>query len=107
MPILLLCTACAHRGAVKEGYQNQSKLDSEVVQEAVVFEHGSKDGAVVPEISAPSLRAVMVEERIEGNRLIERHREWILEGEVQLLGIPKELRKPPVIQPKQGGTHEN
>lgn len=30
----------------------------------------------------------MVEEHIDGNRLIERHREWILEGDVQLLGIP-------------------
>ena len=44
--------------------------------------HGQRDAA-----------AQLVEEKIEGNRLIERHREWILEGDVSLLGIPANQRK--------------
>ena len=52
----------------------------------------------------------MVEEKIEGNRLIERHREWLIDGEVQLLGIPIDLekRKPTPSQAQtKGGSHEN
>ncbi|MGK5083426.1 hypothetical protein WDW37_08965 [Bdellovibrionota bacterium FG-1] len=99
---------------MKDGNESRAKLGTDAVQEAVVFEPGTKDGAVVPEISAPSLRAIIVEERIEGNRLIERHREWILEGDVQLIGIPKSVSKA-VKEPikgasakaSSGGSHEN
>lgn len=118
VPIVLLLSACSHSQAVKDGSESRAKLGQEVVREAVVFEPGTKDGAVVPEISAPSLRAIVVEEKIEGNRLIERHREWILEGDVQLLGIPKDARKDAplaaqaprkaiVIKKARGGSHEN
>lgn len=80
---------CAHKSADKVSPEQAAKLEQNLVRDAVVFEVGTKDGAVVPEISAPRLRAIWVGERIEGNRLIEAHREWILEGDVTLLGIPK------------------
>lgn len=86
------------------------KLGSEIVQGAVTFEPGAEVGAVVPEVSAPRPRGIMVEEKIEGNRLIERHREWLIDGEVQLLGIPIDLekRKPTPSQAQtKGGSHEN
>jgi hypothetical protein len=82
--------ACAHGDHGSGGARGGDglTLGNEVVQGAVTFEPGAKEGAVVPEVSSPQLRAVIVEERIEGNRLIERHREWQLDGHVQLLGIP-------------------
>lgn len=86
------------------------KLGSEIVQGAVTFEPGAEVGAVVPEISAPRLRGMMVEEKIEGNRLIERHREWLIDGEVQLLGIPIEAKKAPLRSPPAPaarGSHED
>jgi hypothetical protein len=108
---------CSHGRAVRPDGESPSRLGPDVMREAVVFEAGTKDGAVVPEISAPSLHAVIVEEKIEGNRLIERHREWILEGEVQLLGIPKDSKNTSKAageshqgspEPaKKGGSHEN
>jgi hypothetical protein len=110
---MVLLSGCAQGRAAGEKQGSDIKLGPEVIQGAVTFEPGTKDGAIVPEISSPRLRAIMVEEKIEGNRLVERHREWILDGEAQLLGIPHELKgaketkkitKPPV---KQGGEDEN
>ena len=115
MPIVWFVTGCAHGGAEKEKRGVEIKLGPEVVQGAVTFEPGTQDGAIVPDISAPRLRAVMVEEKIEGNRLIERHREWLLDGEPRLLGIPVEVKKKSESSPalktkplgKRGGSHEN
>ncbi len=89
-----MLSSCAHGPFGSSKRSDGVKLSPEVVEGAVTFETGTKDGAVIPEVSSPRLRAVIVEEKIENNRLIERHREWILEGEVQLLGIPKESRRP-------------
>lgn len=109
MPIVLLLAGCSH-GRAGPGGESGARLKQEIVREAVVFEPGTKDGAVIPEISAPSLRAMIVEEKIEGNRLIEKHREWILEGDVQLLGIPKDTKEPHTRTREKtqgGGPHEN
>lgn len=112
-----MLSACSHGSTVsggREGDANHPTLAPEIVQDAVVFEPGTKDGATVPELSSPSLWAVMVEEKIEGNRLIEKHREWILQGEVQLLGIPKSAAKAtknaskdPASKHGAGGSHED
>jgi hypothetical protein len=91
MPLVL--TACAHSQPATVGPADAARIDRKLVRDTVVYEPGAKDGAVVPDVSAPALRAVMVEEKIEGNRLIERHREWILEGDVSLLGIPENKGK--------------
>lgn len=86
---MVALVGCAHsRGGVSES--EALKLDRKLVKEAVIYGPGTKDGSVVPEVSMPGLRVEMIEERREGNRLIERHREWILEGDVTILGIPKE-----------------
>ena len=104
--VVMMLLGCSHQ-AVKNGNEKRAKLGEDVVQDAVIFEAGTKEGAVVPEISAPRLRAVIVEEKIEGNRLIERHREWIMEGEVQLLGIPKGPHSGLQGKPNRGVSHEN
>lgn len=80
--------ACAAPAVNDAKPEQAARIDKKLMKDAVVFEPGTKEGAVVPEISAPSLRAVWVPEKIEGNRLVEAHREWILEGDVSLLGIP-------------------
>lgn len=92
IPIIAAALAsCSHsRPSESVPPEEAAKLNRKLVRESVVFESGAKDGAVVPEISAPQLRAVLVPERIENNRLIESHREWVLEGDVSLLGIPSE-----------------
>jgi hypothetical protein len=69
-----------------------AKLDRRLVKDAILYEPGTEQGATVPEISAPRLHAILVPERVENNRLIERHREWILEGDVTILGIPKKAQ---------------
>lgn len=86
--------SCAHSKVETVDPNEASRIDRKLVRDAVVFETGSRDGAVVPEISAPQLRAIIVEEHIDGNRLVERHREWVLEGESVLLGIPKQGVRP-------------
>lgn len=55
----------------------------------MTFGPGAETGAVVPDVSSPCLRAEMVAERVENNKLIEKHREWTLDCEVRLLGIPQ------------------
>lgn len=85
----LFLMGCAHLRNASETAMEAARLDPVLVRETVVFESGTKDGAIVPEISAPRLRAVWVPERLEGNRLIEAHREWFLEGDVTILGIPR------------------
>ena len=86
MPLVL--TSCAHSKSDTVTAEDAARIDRKLVRNTVIFEPGAKEGAVVPDVSAPQLRAVIVEERIEGNRLIERHREWLLEGDVALLGVP-------------------
>ncbi len=128
MPFIFLVSACAQGRAAGEKPEASLKLSPEVVQGAVTFEPGTKDGAVVPEISAPRLRAIWVPEKVDGNRLIEAHREWEMQGEPQLLGIPKDAshavertQKAPLVKPSSvkptsaklpsekssGGNHEN
>lgn len=98
--------ACAQNRVA--GPNTDAKLDRSLVRDAVVFEAGAKDGAVIPEILAPRLRAIFVEEKIENNRLIEAHREWLLEGEAQILGIPRERKKPSKVVPARAGdANEN
>ena len=85
----LMFVSCAHGPANSASPEEAARLDRKLVKETVVYEPNAKEGAVVPDVSAPGLRAIWVEERIEGQRLIEAHREWLLEGDVTLLGIPK------------------
>ena len=66
MPFIVLLSACAQGRVAGEKHGSDVKLGQDVVQGAVIFESGAKDGAVVPEISSPRLRAIMVEEKIEG-----------------------------------------
>jgi hypothetical protein len=84
---------CAHVPVGGSSASEAVKLDRKLVRDAVVFEDGAKDGAVVPEISSPQLRAIMIPERVENNRLIEAHREWVLDGDVSILGIPRDQTK--------------
>ena len=79
---------CAHQQVDTVPADKASRLDRQLVRDTIVYDPGSKGGAVAPDVSAPRLHALWVEERIEGNRLIEAHREWLLEGDVALLGIP-------------------
>jgi hypothetical protein len=102
---MILITGCSHGRVAIEADAHSVRLGPDVVQGAVIFEPGTKVGAVVPEISAPHLRAIWVAEKVEGTRLIEAHREWQMEGEAQILGIPKETKKPPAKA--SGGSHEN
>ena len=82
-------SSCSHgQNSNDVSPEQAAKIDRKLVRDAVVFEQGTKDGAIVPELSAPRLRAVWVAEKVENNRLIEAHREWILEGEINILGIP-------------------
>ena len=85
---LLGLAACAHTSASRVDTTDAVKLDKKLVRESVIFEADAKNGAVVPEISAPRLRAVWIPERTENDRLVEAHREWILDGDVTILGIP-------------------
>jgi hypothetical protein len=87
IPMTIGLMGCAHTPAATVPQAEAAKLDRNLVRDAVVFESGAKDGAVIPEISAPRLRAVWIPERVENNRLIEAHREWLLEGNVSILGI--------------------
>ena len=86
---------CAHQKVDTVSEEKASRIDRQLVRETIVFEPGSKLGAVPPDVSAPRLHALWVDERVEGSRLIEAHREWILEGDVSLLSIPagKDKRK--------------
>ena len=91
MLLALTAISCAHNKMPNDedvSPDEAAKFNRKLVRESVVFEPGSKDGAVIPDVAAPRLRAVMVPERVENNRLIEAHREWLLEGEVSLIGIP-------------------
>lgn len=96
--ITISAAGCAHVQTQEVSARDGAKLDRKLVRDAVVFEDGAKDGAVVPEVSSPQLRAIMVPERVENNRLIEAHREWILDGDVAILGIPRSIAKPTVKQ---------
>ena len=91
--ISMVSVGCAHKQVNQVSEEDAARIDRTLVKETVVYEPGSKDGAVVPDVSAPRLRAVWVAERQENGRLIEAHREWILEGDVAILGIPKAARK--------------
>ena len=91
----IVVSGCAHKEQ-KVDPKDAARIDPKLVRETVVYEPGSERGAVVPDLSAPRLHAIWVEERIENGRLIEAHREWQLEGDVVILGT---------TQP-QGGRHE-
>ena len=79
--------SCAHREA-KVDPKDAARLEPQLVRETVVYGPGSEQGAVVPDISAPRLKAEWISERVENGRLIEAHREWVLEGDVIILGSP-------------------
>ena len=87
-----LCGACASARPKDVSPDQAAKLDRQLIRDAVVFEPGTKDGAIVPEISAPRLRAILVPDTRIGNRLVEKHREWILDGDVSILGIPRDVK---------------
>jgi hypothetical protein len=87
------CEGCATHPVNNVTVDQAAKLDRQLVKDAVVYEPGTESGAVVPEISAPRLRAILVPEHVEGSRLVEAHREWVLEGDVSILGIPKKGKK--------------
>jgi hypothetical protein len=86
--LLSLCAvSCAHREAKVEP-KDAARLEPRLVRETVVYGPGAETGAVVPEISAPRLRAEWIREKVENGRLVEAHREWVLEGDVIILGTP-------------------
>ncbi|GEM_PF-1949764 len=93
---------CAHQKP-NPTVNEAAKFDRNLVRESVSFEDGAKEGAIVPEVSAPRLKAIWVPEKIDasGTRLIEAHREWILEGDIILLGTPQ---KETVRKNKQGNA---
>lgn len=94
-------SGCAHKTPAPVSDQEAARLNRNLVREAVVFEPGSEQGAIVPDVSSPRLRAKWIEEHRENNHLIEAHREWFLEGDVVLLNIPKPAQSPPQIQQQQ------
>jgi hypothetical protein len=69
--------------------EEAARINHKLVRNAVTFGPGADNGAVVPDVSAPCLRAELVPEHLEdsGRTLIEKHREWHLNCDVQLLGI--------------------
>ena len=91
--VMPLTVGCSHSQTRPVSEDEAVRLDRTLVKDSVVYEVGAKDGAVVPDISAPRLRAIMVPEHQENGRLIEAHREWALEGDVAILGTPKPQRK--------------
>lgn len=97
--VVLGVSGCAHKAPVPVSEEEAARLNRSLVREAVVFEPGSEQGAIVPDVSSPRLRAKWIEERRENNHLIEAHREWFLEGDVVLLAIPKPPQATP--QPQQ------
>ena len=96
--VLLAMVSCSHTKVDESNSDGAVKFDRGIMKEAVVYEPGTKEGAVLPDVSAPRLKAIWVPEKVEGNRLVEAHREWLLDGNVTLLGIPK----PAVTLPKGG-----
>lgn len=98
----IVFVSCSH-GEKKVDPKDAARLDPMLVRETVVYEPGAEVGAVVPEISAPRLRATWVAEKIENGHLTEAHREWQIEGDVVILGTPG--RRSPAPQP-QRDRHE-
>lgn len=90
LAVLVVTAGCAHESAIEKEEKEASRFNRKLVKEAVVFEPGTESNAVVPDISAPRLRAIWIPERVENGKLIEAHREWLLEGDVSILGIPKQ-----------------
>ncbi len=101
MVLLVGMGGCAHLPSDQSVPPSEAaRLDRSLVRNAVTFDPGTELGAVVPDVSAPSLHAIWVDEHREGNRLVEAHREWLLDGQVLLLGIPKPT-------PKKRGERKN
>ena len=68
--VAISLVGCAHTPTSEVAPEDAAKLDRKLVKDSVVFEDGTKDGAVVPEISSPRLRAVLMPERVENNRFV-------------------------------------
>jgi len=100
--IVSMASGCAHKKTDSVSVEEAARLNRNLVKDAVVFEPGSEQGAIVPDVSSPRLRAVWVDEHRENNKLIEGHRQWILEGDIVLLGIPKSAV--PTATPSRGGA---
>lgn len=92
---LILLSGCAHKAADPVSSSDAARIDRKLVRDAVVFEPGTEDGATIPEVSSPRIRAILVPEHIDdnGTRLVESHREWLLDGSVVLLGTPSASKK--------------
>lgn len=84
--------ACAAPAVNDATPEQAARIDRKLVRNAVVFGPGAEDGAVVPDISTPCLRAVIVDEERTPKKIVEKHREWYLECDVSLLGIPKKKK---------------
>lgn len=105
-----ISSGCAHKAPVSISEQEAARLDRNLVREAVVFEPGAETNAIVPDVSAPRLRAVFVKGHREGtNRYTESRREWLFEGDVVLLGIPDSAVTAPTgtTLPKGGIRYAN
>lgn len=92
---MFILVGCAHKNPNTVSSQDAARLNRELVSQSVVFESGTETGAVVPDLSSPRLTAKWIEAYQEGNLYHEAHRAWILDGDVRILGIPKEKRKQP------------
>lgn len=95
--VACVATGCASAPSKDVPPDKELKLDRELVRNAVIYDPGTKNGAVVPEVSAPRLHAIYVPETRNGNRIDEAHRAWVLEGDVTILGIPSKgsgVKKP-------------
>lgn len=97
---LVLLSGCAHKSVDSVGTPDAARIDRKLVRSAVVFDPGAEDDAVVPDVSSPRIRAVIIPEHIDdnGTRLVERHREWLLDGSVVLLGTPSVAKKQSVAK---------
>ena len=92
--MVVVCSlGCASKPADSVSADQAARINRKLVKNAVSFGPGAEDNAVVPDVSSPCLHAEIVPEKIEGNKLIEKHREWALDCDVRLLGIPVEKTK--------------
>jgi len=85
----VLAVGCAHAPVNNVSPDEAARINRKLVRNAVSFGPGAEVGAVVPDVSAPCLRAEVVPETVSSNRLVEKHREWVLDCDVRLLGIPE------------------
>ena len=86
---------CAHKTVDAVSSDQAARIDRKFIKDSVTYGPGAEDGAVIPEVSSPCLHAEVVPEHLEsgGHVLVEKHRQWHLQCDSQILGIPVSRRK--------------